>query len=65
MNMYTTLTRTFMYAEVLVRCLPVPRPFTQKGEIQENMSLETAAKRLLPRNYGDHYSIAVLERLKA
>ncbi len=40
------------------------RPFTQKGEIQENMSLETAAKRLLPCNYGDHYSIAVLEQLK-
>ncbi len=29
------------------------------------MSLETAAKRLLPRNYGDRYSIAVLEQLKA
>ncbi len=40
-------------------------PFTQKGEIQENMSLETAAKRLLPRNYGDRYSISVLEQLKA
>ena len=40
------------------------RPFTQKGEVQENMSLETAAKRLLPRNYGDYYSIAVLEQLK-
>ncbi len=37
------------------------RPFTQKGEVQENMSLETAAKRLLPRNYGDRYSIAILE----
>ena len=24
MNMYTALTRTFMYAEALVRCLPVP-----------------------------------------
>ena len=24
------------------------RPFTQKGEVQENMALETAAKRLLP-----------------
>ncbi len=41
------------------------RPFTQKGEIQENVSLETAAKRLLPRNYGDRYSIDVLEQLKA
>ncbi len=39
-------------------------PFTQKGEVQENMALETAAKRLLPRNYGDGYSIAVLEQLK-
>ncbi len=41
------------------------RPFTQKGEIQENMSFETAVKWLLPRNYGDRYSIAVLEQLKA
>ncbi len=41
------------------------QPFTQKGEISENMSLETAAKRLLPRGYGDRYSIAVLEQLKA
>ncbi len=40
-------------------------PLTQKGEIPENMSLETAAKRLLPRNYSDRYSIAVLEQLKA
>ncbi len=29
------------------------------------MSLETAAKWLLPRGYGDCYSIAVLEQLKA
>ncbi len=41
------------------------RLFTQKREIQENISLETAAKQLLPRNYGDRYSIAVLEQLKA
>ena len=41
------------------------RSFTQKGEVQEDMLLETAAKRLLPRNYGDRYSIAVLEQLKA
>ncbi len=40
------------------------RPFTQKGEVQENMSLEVAAKRLLPRNYGDGYSAAVLDQLK-
>ncbi len=40
-------------------------PFTQKGEVQENMVLETAAKWLLSRNYGDSYSIAVLEQLKA
>ena len=24
MNMYPALTRTFMYSEALVRCLPVP-----------------------------------------
>ena len=41
------------------------RPFTQKGEVQEDMALEMAAKRLLPRNYGESYSIAVLEQLKA
>ncbi len=41
------------------------RAFTQKGEVQENMALEMAAKRLLPCNYGDSYSIAVLEQLKA
>ena len=29
------------------------------------MVLEMAAKRLLPRNYGDSYSIATLEQLKA
>ena len=40
------------------------RPLTQKGELSENMSLETAAKRLFPRTYGDRYSIAVLEQLK-
>ena len=39
--------------------------FNQKGEVQENMALETAAKRLLPRNYGDSYSITILEQLKA
>ncbi len=39
-------------------------PFTQKGEVQENMSLERAAKQLLPRNYGNCYSIAILEQLK-
>ncbi len=41
------------------------RPLTQKGEISENMALETAAKRLFPCTYGDHYSIAVLEQLNA
>ncbi len=41
------------------------KPFTQKGEVQENMALEVAAKRLFPRNYGDSYSVAVLEQLKA
>ncbi len=29
------------------------------------MTLETAARRLLPRTYGDSYSVAVLEQLKA
>ncbi len=41
------------------------QPLTQKGEICENMTLDTAARRLLPRSYGDSYSIAVLEQLKA
>ncbi len=41
------------------------RPFTQKGEISEYMSLEMAAKRLFPRTYGICYNIAVLEQLKA
>ncbi len=40
-------------------------PLTQKGEISENMTLETAARRLLPHTYGDSYSVAVLEQLKA
>ncbi len=40
-------------------------PLTQKGEISENMSLETAVKRLLPRGCCDRCSIAVLEQLKA
>ncbi len=41
------------------------RLFTQKGEVQENMTLEVAAKRLFPRNYGENYSVAVLDQLKA
>ncbi len=41
------------------------RPITQKGEIAENLMLETAARRLFPRHYGDGYSVAVLEQLKA
>ncbi len=41
------------------------RPITQKGEIAENMSLETAARWLFPRTYGDGYSVAALEQLKA
>ncbi len=41
------------------------RPFTQRGEVQENMALKVAAKRLFPRNYGDSYSAAVLDQLKA
>ncbi len=38
--------------------------FTQKREVPDNMSLETAAKRLLPRGYSERYSLAVLEQLK-
>ncbi len=41
------------------------QPLTQKGEVPDNMSLETAAKRLLPRGYSERYSLAVLEQLKA
>ncbi len=41
------------------------QPFTQKGEIQDNLKLEVAAKRLFPRGYGDGYSAAVLDQLKA
>ncbi len=41
------------------------RPFTQKGEVPDNMSLETAAKRLLPHGYSERYSLAILEQLKA
>ncbi len=41
------------------------RPITQKDEIAEKMSLEAAARRLFPRTYGDEYSVAVLEQLKA
>ncbi len=47
------------------RAMRQARPFTQKGEVQENMSLEVAAKWLLPRNYGNGYSAAVLDQLKA
>ncbi len=39
------------------------RPFTQKGEVQENMALEVTAKWLFPPNYGESYSVAVLEQL--
>ncbi len=41
------------------------RSITQKGEMAENMTLETAARRLFPRHYGDSYSVAVLEQLKS
>ncbi len=47
------------------RAMRQARPFTQKGEVQENMRLEVAAKRLFPRGYGDGYSAAVLDQLKA
>ncbi len=40
------------------------RPFTQKGEIQKNLKLEVAPKRLFPRAYGDGYSAAALDQLK-
>ena len=40
-------------------------PFTQKGEIQDNLKLKVAAKRLFLRGYGDGYSVAVLDQLKA
>ncbi len=40
-------------------------PFTQNCEIQDNLKLEVAVKRLLPRRYGDGYSAAVLDHLKA
>ncbi len=36
-------------------------PFTQKGEVQENMKLEVAARWLFPQNYGDSYSAAGLD----
>ena len=52
-------------AVVTGRAMRQARPLTQKGEISENMTLETAARRLLPRTYGDSYSVAVLEQLKA
>ncbi len=38
---------------------------TRQARPLDNMALETAAKWLLPRNYGDIYSIAILEQLKA
>ncbi len=41
------------------------RPLTQKGEVQDNLELVVAAERLLPRGYGDDYSAAVLDQLKA
>ncbi len=36
------------------------RPFTQKREIQDNLKLEVAAKRLFPQGYGDGHSAAAL-----
>ncbi len=47
------------------RATPQAWPFTQKGEIQDNLKLEVAAKWLFPRAYGDGYSAAVLDQLKA
>ncbi len=46
--------------------LRVKRDFSpRRVSAPENTSLETAAKRLFPRAYGDRYSITVLEQLKA
>ncbi len=39
--------------------------FTQKSEIQHNLKLEVAAKRLLPHCYAEGYSAAFLDKLKA
>ncbi len=47
------------------RAMRQVRPFTQKGEVQDNMTIEDATKRLFPRDYGDGYSAVVLDRLKA
>ncbi len=41
------------------------RPFTKKGEIQDNLKLEVTTKRLFPRCYGDGYNAVVLDQLKA
>ncbi len=40
-------------------------PLTQTGEVLGALELEVAAKRLLPRGYGEDYSMAVLDQLKA
>ncbi len=41
------------------------QPLTQNGEILGSLQLEVPGKRLLPRGYGDNYSVAVLDQLKA
>ncbi len=47
------------------RAMRQNRPLTSNGEIQDNLKLEVAAKWLLPRGYGEGYSAAVLDQLKA
>ncbi len=40
-------------------------PFTQSGEILGTLSLAAVAKWLLPQGYGEGYSAAILDQLKA
>ena len=49
------------------RAMRQVQPLTQKGEIQDNLELAVAAKRLLPRGSGDDYmySATVQVQLKA
>ncbi len=45
------------------RAVSQARPLTMKGEIQDNLKLEVAVKRLLSLGYGDGYSAAVLDHM--
>ena len=40
-------------------------PFTQKDEVQGNLELVVADKQLLPWGYGNDYSAAVMDQMKA